>query len=104
MDNIEKLLKEIKEDRRIWEIRKGDKKYSISFSGKFLDTVGEIFEKHGFGVTKVYLLNQTGRQRVEAQSMLKVLEKLESCPEVRQNRAIGRYVIKTLENLKSMEV
>lgn len=101
MDNIERLLKEIKEDQSIWKSKEGK---SIYFSGKFLDTIGEIFEKHGFGTTKVYLANQSGRDRPQAFPLLKVLEKLRGYPEVINNRAIGRYIIKTLEILKRMEV
>ena len=100
MDNIEKLLREIKEDPAVWNPGRGP----LSFSGKFLDTVGEIFEKHGFGTTKVYLMNQSGRDRGQALGLKRVLEKFERCPEIMANRAIGRYVIKTLETLKRMEV
>lgn len=101
MDSVERLLKEIKDDQSIWKLRDG--RY-VAFSGKFLDTVGEIFEKHGFGVTKVYLANQTGRDRTQAFSMIKVLERLQKCSEISNNRAIGRYIIKTLDTIKRMEV
>jgi hypothetical protein len=101
MDNIEKLLKQIKEDQAIWRARDGKPTY---FSGKFLDTVGEIFEKHGFGTTKTYLINQSGRDRTQAAAMLLVLDKFKKCPEIVSNRAIGRYVFKTLDTLKRMEV
>jgi len=101
VDSIERLLKEIKDDQFIWKLRSGR---HVTFSGKFLDTVGEIFEKYGFGTTKVYLINQCGRDRIQASVMLHVIEKLEKSPEVRNNRAIGRYIIKTLETLKRMEV
>ena len=103
MDNVEKLLKEIKEDPMVW-IPPGKDRRPIFFSGKFLDTVGEIFEKHGFGTAKVYLLNQSGRDRIQALGLKRVLEKMEKYPEIVSNRAIGRYVIKTLEMLKKMEV
>ncbi len=102
MDNVEKLLKEIKEDPGVWN--PGKKREPIYFTGKFLDTVGEIFEKHGFGTTKVYLMNQSGRERVQADGLLKVIEKFQKYPEITNNRAIGRYVIKTLGILKRMEV
>ena len=102
MDNIEKLLREIKEDPAVWN--PGRDKRPLFFSGKFLNDVGEIFEKHGFGTTKVYLMNQSGRDRGQALGLKRVLEKFERCPEIIANRAIGRYVIKTLETLKRMEV
>src|SRR3972149_8958621 len=77
MDNIERLLQRIKSDNAIWKMRDGRE---IRFSGKFLDTVGEIFERHGFGTAKIYLKNQVGRERTEAISLLKVMDMLESCP------------------------
>lgn len=101
MDHIEQLLKEIKVDPSIW---KDNRDRPVNYSGKFLDTVGEIFEKHGFGTTKVYLINQSGRDRIQAFGMQKVLEKFKKYPEIENNRAIGRYIIKTLETLKRMEV
>lgn len=101
MDRIEKLLKEIKGDSSIWEDPKGR---PIRISGKFLNNVGEIFEQHGFGATKVYLANQSGRDRSRAHSLLNVLQKMEVYQEIRNHRGLGRYIIKTLEVLKRMEV
>lgn len=100
MDRIEKLLKEIKDDRKVWEFENRP----IRYSGKFLDTVGGILEKYGFGVTKTYLLNQASRDRSQAMSMKRVIDKLEQYPEIVGNRAIGRYIIKTVQILKTMEV
>ena len=100
MDRIEKLLKEIKGDSKVWEFESRP----VRYSGKFLDTVGGIFEKYGFGVTKTYLLNQAGRDRYQAMSMKRVIDKMEQYPEIVGNRAIGRYVIKTIQILKTMEV
>lgn len=101
MDHIEQLLKEIKEDLSVWKDKWSN---PVNYSGKFLDTVGEIFEKYGFGTTKVYLINQSGRDKAQAFGMQKVLEKFKKYPEIENNRAIGRYLIKTLETLKRMEV
>lgn len=100
MDRIERLLKEIKEDKSVWEDDKG--RYH-KFSSKFLNDVGAIFEQHGFGVTRVFLINQTGRDRSQAYALLHVLRKLESYQEIKVNRAIGRYIIKTLDTLARME-
>lgn len=103
MDNIERLLKEIKEDPSVWN--PGTERRPISFSNKFLDTVGEIYERYGMGAAKVYLMNQSGRDRIgEAEGILRVLMKFQKYPEVITNRPIGRYVIKTLSILKRMEV
>lgn len=53
MDNIERLLQEIKEDPEIW--KPGRDKKPLFFSGKFLNDVGDIFERHGFGTTRSIL-------------------------------------------------
>lgn len=102
MDRIEKLIKEIKDDQSIWQDGQGR---STRFSGKFLNSVGDIFEQHGFGVTKVYLQNQSDREnKGQAIALLKVLKKMESYQEMKSNRAIGRYIMKSLQTLRRMEV
>ncbi len=103
MDRIEKLLKEIEEDREVWEYRDRDNKVRrIEYSGKFLNDVGQIFERHGAGATKLYLLHQTDRgkyQAMRANRLKRVIDRMEQYQEIRSNRAIGRYVIKTVEIL-----
>lgn len=47
-------------------------------------------------------MNQSGRDRFQALGLIRVLEKFEKFPEVINNRAIGRYVIKTLETIRKM--
>jgi hypothetical protein len=101
VDRIEKLLNEIKKDNSIWKDKKGRQTY---FSGKFLNDVGDIFEQHGFGVTKTYLINQAGRDRSQALALIRVLEKMADYHEIINHRAIGRYVIKSILTLKKMEV
>lgn len=96
MDNIERLIQELKKENSIWSAEEK----SINFSAKFLETTGEIFEKHGFGTTRVYLINQLGKERAQASSLLKVLEIMEKYPEIVNNRAIGRYIIKSLNEIK----
>ncbi|MGB8657441.1 MAG: hypothetical protein WCE90_06600 [Candidatus Zixiibacteriota bacterium] len=100
MDNIERLLNDIKEDKDIWE----DRGKPIRFSGNFLQDVADVFEKHGFGVTKTFLLNRAGRSRVEALKLFRIIEKFQKVPEIMTNRGIGRSIIKSLETLKQMEV
>lgn len=97
MDAVEKLIKEIKADNEVQNCR---------FSSNFLNNVADVFEKHGFGVTKVFLLEKEGRRELkyQASALLSVLEILDKSEEVKQNRSIGRYIIKTLITIKSMEV
>jgi len=97
MDAIEKLLKEISADK---EVR------NCKFFSNFLNNVADVFERHGFGATKVFLLEKKERRelRSQATALLSVLNTLSKSEEVHQNRSIGRYIIKTLITIKTMEV
>lgn len=105
MDKIKELLKELKADRTLWEYTdpRGQPR-RVEYSGKFLDTVGEVLERYGFGVTWTFLQNKEGREISQAIALKKVLKKLENCPQVVANRAIGRFIIKTLNEVQRMEV
>jgi len=100
MDNIEKLLKEIKNDNSIWR-HKGEE---IRFSSHFLKTVGEIFERKGFGEAKVHLMNLINRNRPDAMKILRVIKKFERTPEIVTKRSLGKAIITSLPTLKRMEV
>lgn len=93
MDNVSNLLKAISQ---MPEMASLDRR-----AGSFLNAVAEIYERHGGGATRAYLLNLVGRRdRTEVPALLKVIEKLDACAEVRTNRAIGRQIIKCLAELK----
>ncbi len=92
MDNVAVLLSEIS---RMPELASLDRR-----SGGFLNDVAEIYERHGRGTTKAFLLSQQARRRLEVPLLLKVLERFEACAEVRLNRGIGRQIIKCLFELK----
>lgn len=70
-------------------------------AGSFLNDVAEIYERHGPGATRAFLLTQRGRRnRPEAPLLLKLIDQFDRCVEVRTNRAIGRQIIKCLFELK----
>ena len=94
MDDVEKLLNEIKEDESVVKTR---------FSANFLDSVSEIYEKHGFGATKAFLLDKQQRRELKKQAtaLLNVLNKFEKYPRVKDDRRIGRIIIKILGTLTS---
>lgn len=93
MDKVDALLREI---AGMPELASIDQR-----SASFLNDVAEIYERHGSGATRVYLLNLGGRRnRPEIPGLIKVIDKLEAAPEVRTNRAIGRQIIKCLFQLK----
>lgn len=97
MDSIEKIIKEIKSDRNV---------QCCKFSSNFLNNVADVFEKYGFGTTKVFLQEKKGRYQFkdQATAILSVLKIFNKSMEIMQNRSIGRYIIKTLITIKSMEV
>lgn len=101
MDNIEKLLREIKEDKTIWTDKWGK---PMNFSTHFLKTVGEIFERKGFGEAKVHLMNLISRNRPDAIKILQVIKKFETTPEIVSKRSLGKAIITSLPTLKRMEV
>jgi hypothetical protein len=94
MDNVARLLDSI---AKMPEVSTLDRR-----AAGFLNDIAEIYERQGAGTTRVYLLNQRSKKR-EAPLLLKVIERLEACPEVRTNRAIGRQIIKCLFELKEGE-
>jgi hypothetical protein len=96
-DPVEDLIKSIRDCRDVQQAH---------FTGNFLNTVAEVFERDGFGATRAFLLDKRQRQdlRQQASAMLAVLDLMGSHPEVRQRRAIGRVIIKTLVALKSPAV
>ncbi len=73
------------------------------FSSSFLNNVGDVFEREGFATTRLFLRDKQEQSatRYQARVLLEeVLPVLESCERIRQNRAIGRLVIKSLETIK----
>jgi hypothetical protein len=90
MDKVDALLKEI---AAIPDLAGIDR-----ISNKLLNETADIYERHGSGTTRIYLLGR--RDAFGAAGLLKVLDKLEACPQVRTNRAIGRQIIKCLFELK----
>lgn len=66
-------------------------------SSKLINEVAEVYERYGPGTAKTFLLNKKAR---ESPALVKVIEKLDRCPEVRANRAIGRQILKCLPELR----
>jgi len=93
MDVIEELIEAIKNDRKVQRTK---------FTPNFLNDVGEVFERHGFGVAKTFLIEKRERRelRYQADALLDVIAKFEKIDEIKQNRSIGRYIIKTVNSLK----
>ena len=72
-------------------------------SKNFLHTVGEVLEREGFATARLFLQEkrEQAATRETARVLLDdVLPVLAACERVRQNRAIGRYIIKALPTLQ----
>lgn len=91
-------------ERLIEDIRQCPEVQSTHFSNNFLNAVGEVFERDGFGTTRIFLLEKRERQDLRHQSaaLLKVIDLMTDHPEVRQRRALGRTIIKSLIAIKGL--
>lgn len=93
-DPVEELLDELRRDAGLGNVR---------LTANFLNDVGCVLERDGFGAAEAYLLDRAERRDLapQAQFLLKnVLPRLKACPPVAARRALGRYVIKVLPALK----
>jgi hypothetical protein len=92
-DPIEELIKQIQTDTAI---------ISTHFTSSRLNLVGEVFERDGFGATRLYLLEKQDRDGSDPQAtaLLKVLDLMGDCPAIKQRRALGRALFKVLGALR----
>lgn len=90
MDNIEKLLIELKNDQSIKRMR---------FSGRFANTVGEIYEKYGYGATKAFLSDRLSNEKenFEARTLLYVLNKINNA---HLPLSLGGFIIRKIDMLQ----
>jgi hypothetical protein len=88
-DSVESLIRELQADVEI---------QNAHFSSNFVNGVGEIFERDGFGATEAYLIDKQNRPefRSQAAALLKALERMRDCPPIVHRRAIGRVILTAL--------
>jgi hypothetical protein len=91
-DPIEELINKIQGHRVIT---------NTHFTSSRLNLVGEIFERDGFGATRLYLIEKQHRDdsRAQASALLKVLDLMADCAAIKQRRALGRAVFKVLAKI-----
>ena len=65
MDMVDEIIEEIRKDPQVRNAR---------FSNKFLNDVGTVCSRHGYGAVRVFLM---GRNDNEARALLKVLNMIE---------------------------
>jgi hypothetical protein len=97
-DPIESILDRLKRNDRV---------NATSFSSSFLNNVGDVLDKEGFGTAKAFLLEKVGRRNIGRQAQVileEVIPILETSEKIRARRSIGRYVIKTLNTLKEVKL
>lgn len=92
MDNIEKLLNELRNDKIIRETR---------FRSNIINTVGEIYERYGYGSAKAYLIDKQNdiKSRNEAKALLYVLNKINN---MGIPSSIGSFIIRKIDKLKEV--
>lgn len=84
------LLNELKKDQQLERVR---------FSNKFVNVVGEMYEKYGYGATVAFLLEkkEDRKSSVEANTLLKVIEKVKTA---NVPPSIGGFIIRKITSLK----
>ena len=85
MDIVDEVIEKIRNDPEVRHAR---------FSNKFLNTVGEMCSRYGYGATRLFLL---GRDENEARVLLKVLDMIE---ERNLSVEIGTLIFKKLNAIK----
>lgn len=94
MDEIDKFIKKIKDDKRI-----GSK-----FTNRLLHDTGEVFLKYGFSGTKLFLYEKKNKrdkyQRIQADQLLHVLSLMAEIKEIKDDRVIGKMIFNLLNDIK----
>lgn len=92
MDNVERVITEIQGDSEIMRTR---------FTG-LLDETANVLERHGFGLTRAFLLEKQSHANMKRQStaLLQILEKLEQYPDINSDRKTARLIIKAVSSLQ----
>ena len=85
MDIVDEVIEKIRNHPEVRRAR---------FSNKFLNTVGEMCSRYGYGATRLFLL---GRNENEARVLLKVLDMIE---ERNLSVEIGTLIFKKLNAIK----
>jgi len=88
MDIVDELIEKIRNDRDV---------KNTKFSNKFLNTVGEMCSRYGYGATRLFLL---GRNEEGAKVLIKILEMIEQS---KLSREIGTFIFKKLNAIKFMK-
>jgi len=96
-DPIEEVLNQL---RRKPGVQRG------RFSSSFLNKVADVFEREGFATTELFLRDKMEQDTTRRQARVileDVIPVLKACERIRQNRTVGRLVIKSLETMQSKE-
>ena len=87
MDIIDEVIEKIRNDPQVRNTR---------FSNKFLNDVGTVCSRHGYGAVRLFLL---GRNDNKARVLLKVLKIIE---DKNLSVEIGTFIFKKLNAIKFM--
>jgi hypothetical protein len=96
-DPVERVLDDLAGHPRLAQVR---------LTPNFLNDVGYVLERDGFGAAQAYMLDRTERPELSQQARFLlevVLPRLKACPPVLTRRALGRYIIKVLPALQRRE-
>lgn len=91
MDEIDELIKRMKNDERIKRIR---------FTSTLINEVGKIYEIYGYGAAKLFLTDKLRdkRKRQEIKTLLYILNEIDN---INYPREIGGFIIRKIDSLKT---
>jgi len=96
-DPIAAVLDQLKRNRRVQAV-------NFQRNRTFLHNVADVFEREGFATTELFLHDKQRQVEIRDQASVlldEVLPALKACDRIRENRAIGRYIIKSLASLQT---
>lgn len=74
-------------------------------SSKLLNDIADVYERYGFELVNLFISEKISRANEEGKIQLELIKQiikiLNEYPEIRNNRHIGRYLIKNLKNVIS---
>jgi len=90
MDEIDALIRKMKEDERIKRTR---------FTSTIINELGRIYEIYGYGAAKAFLIDKlrNKRKEKEVRTLLRILDEIN---DMNYPREIGSFIIRKINSLK----
>lgn len=96
-DPVEIVIEQIRNDNQLRGMLQSELRNESKLS-TFLNRMGALLERYGFGALDARLLElqQRASEQGKAKVMIQVVKHLKTCEPIRERRGIGRAIIKAL--------